>query len=225
MLGLTDPAGHFETFIRRFIAVHCDHEGANASVLAARITGSALSDLYYCVSTAMNCLSGPIHGRANQESLHFILDIENRFGPLPDEAALEAHIRNLLDAKRIIPGFGHAVLRAPDPRYEAIADFGKRLCPDCSVFAIAEQLNRIVTRELKRRGKVLNPYANIDGISGVLLHYFGMTETSFYTVMFSVAQALGICAQLVIEIALLRPIFRPRSVTTAWIRETAGGES
>jgi citrate synthase len=223
MLGLADPQGHFEDFVRQFVAVHCDHEGANASVLTARITHSARTDLFASVGNAMNCLAGHIHGRANQTSVRFILSIEERFGGVPSESELTGFIREMLDNKRIIPGFGHAVLRGPDPRYGALSAFGQRLCPDCSVFVIARLLEKVVTRELKERGKVANPYPNIDAISGVLLHYFGMTEQAFYTVMFSVAQNLGTCAQLVIESGLMAALFRPRSVTREQVREMVGG--
>jgi citrate synthase len=222
MLGLSDPEGRFEDFIGRFVAVHCDHEGANASVLTARITHSAMTDVFASAANAMNCLAGHIHGRANQASVRFIRAIEERFDGAPTEAELTDYIRDMLDNKRIIPGFGHAVLRGPDPRYEALSAFGQRLCPDCPVFVIARLLEKVVTRELKERGKVANPYPNIDAVSGVLLHYFGMTEHAFYTVMFSVAQNLGICAQLVIESGLTAALFRPRSVTRDQVREVAG---
>ena len=221
MLGLSDPQGRFEDFIRQFVVVHSDHEGANASVLTARITHSAMNDIFAAVSSAMNCLAGHLHGRANQESIQFILEIEHRFNGIPTEAELAEFIRDQLDSKRIIPGFGHAVLRGPDPRYQALSAFGQRLCPDCPVFAIAGLLEKVVTPELKTRGKVQNPYPNIDGISGALLHYFGMTEHAFYTVMFSVAQSLGLCAQLVIESGAAAALFRPRSVTRAQIKDLA----
>jgi citrate synthase len=221
MLGLSDPEGRFEAYIRRFVVVHSDHEGANASVLTARITHSALTDVFAAVSGAMNCLAGHLHGRANQESIQFILDIEERFHGIPDEADLAVFIREHLDNRRIIPGFGHAVLRGPDPRYRALSEFGRRLCPDCAVFAIAGLLEKVATAELKSRGKVGNPYPNIDAISGALLHYFGMTEHAFYTVMFSVAQSLGLCAQLVIESGLTAALFRPRSVTREQVRRLA----
>lgn len=212
MLGLPDPSGDFAAFIRQFVAVHADHEGANASVLAARVTHSTMSDLYYAQSSAMNCLAGPLHGRSNQESIQMILEIERRFGGVPSRDELRRHIGEMLDAGRVIPGFGHAVLRDRDPRYDALLQMGKRLCRECGPFAIAEALENVVTTELRARGKAANPFPNIDGISGALLHYFGMTEYAFYTVMFSVAQMLGLTAQLVLERAFGAPLFRPRSL-------------
>ncbi|NIS37753.1 citrate (Si)-synthase, partial [Candidatus Saccharibacteria bacterium] len=63
-------------------------EGANASVLTSRIVNSTLSDLYYSISGAMNCLAGPLHGLANQESVKFVLQIQDKFNGVPDSEEL-----------------------------------------------------------------------------------------------------------------------------------------
>ena len=214
MLGIKDPRGYFHEFIRRFAIVHSDHEGANASVITSRVANSTLSDLYYSISGAMNCLSGPLHGLANQESVRFTLDILNHFQGVPEAEPLRAYLEEFLGAGKIVPGFGHAVLRNTDPRYTALHELGKEICPDLDVFQMVELLAEVVPPLLIEQGKAKNPYPNIDGISGVLLYHFGITDLSFYTVMFSVTQVLGICAQLVINRALMSPIFRPRSITT-----------
>jgi citrate synthase len=70
-----------------------------------------------------------------------------------------------------------------------------------------------------KTGKVKNPWPNVDAINGALFHHFGITETSFYTVFFAVALALGFSAQYVLNRALGTPITRPRSVTTEWIKD------
>lgn len=218
MLGLGEGSEDFVRFLGRFTVVHADHEGANASVLSARVTHSTMSDLYYALSSAMNCLAGPLHGRSNQESVQMLLEIEERYGPSPTREQLQGHVRAMLDAGRVVPGFGHAVLRGRDPRYDALLSLGRRTCRRCGPFAIAEALEGVVSDELRARGKAASPHPNIDGISGALLHDFGMTEVEFYTVMFSVAQSLGLTAQLVIERALGAPLFRPRSMTTEGLR-------
>ncbi|MCB0316269.1 MAG: citrate (Si)-synthase, partial [Calditrichaeota bacterium] len=192
--------------------VHSDHEGANASVLTSRIVNSSLSDLYYSISGSMNSLAGPLHGLANQESVKFVLAIQERFAGVPDAAALSAYVWDYLSAGNVIPGFGHAVLRSDDPRYRALYDFGKRVCPENPVFRIVELLGEVVPPLLKKQGKAKNPYPNIDGISGALLYHFGITDLQFYTVMFSTAQVLGICAQLISTRAIGTSIFRPKSV-------------
>ena len=218
MLGLNDPDGTFRAFLKQFIIVHSDHEGANASVLTSRIVNSSLSDLYYSISGSMNSLAGPLHGLANQESVKFVLAIQERFAGVPDAAALSAYVWDYLSAGNVIPGFGHAVLRSDDPRYRALYDFGKRVCPENPVFRIVELLGEVVPPLLKKQGKAKNPYPNIDGISGALLYHFGITDLQFYTVMFSTAQVLGICAQLISTRAIGTSIFRPKSVTTRWLQ-------
>ena len=218
MLGIEDPGGSFREFIRRFVVVHSDHEGANASVLTSRIANSSLSDLYLSISAAMNSLSGPLHGLANQESVKFALQILKKIKGVPKNKELEKYLREFLQSGSVIPGFGHAVLRHKDPRYTALFEFGKKVCPEEPLFQLVEKLGEIVPPLLIEQGKAKNPYPNIDGISGVLLYHFGIKELNFYTAMFSTSQILGICAQLVINRAIYSPIIRPKSVTTSWLQ-------
>ena len=217
LLGNTDP--QFVDFMEKFFVVHSDHEGANASVFTSRVVNSSLSDLYYAISASMNSLAGPLHGLANQESLSFVMHIYHHFRKVPKPEDLEAYIREHLQSGKVIPGFGHAVLRNHDPRYLALHELGSRICSDDPLFQIVSQLQTIVPRLLKEQGKANNPYPNIDGITGALLYHFGIKEKSFYTVLFSTAQVLGICAQLIINQALMMPIFRPRSITTEQLQQ------
>lgn len=218
MLGLPDTDGWFQNFIRQFVVVHSDHEGANASVYTSRIVDSSLADLYYSISASMNSLAGPLHGLANQECLKFVLKIQAKFEGVPPDEELSKYVWAHLTAGNVIPGFGHAVLRYHDPRYTALFDLGKEYCPDNPIFQISERLGEIVPPLLKKQGKAKNPYPNIDGISGALLHHFGMKELRYYTVMFSTAQILGICAQIIMNRAVYSPIVRPKSVTTRWLQ-------
>ena len=218
-LGFSADDQPFRAFLHRFIIVHCDHEGANASVLTSRVVHSTQSDLYYSLSGAMNCLAGPLHGLANQTSVRFVMEIQREFGGIPTEKALSDWIWQRLNNGLVIPGFGHAVLRDVDPRYQALLDFGEQVCPDDALFRITAMLGEVVPPLLQKQGKAASPYPNIDGISGTLLYHFGMTELDFYTVMFSVAQSIGISAQLILMRALHTPIFRPKSVTTALLQQ------
>lgn len=217
MLGF--PSREFKEFLQKFFVVHSDHEGANASVFSSRVVNSSLSDLYYSISASMNSLAGPLHGLANQESLKFILSVIQEFAGVPSEEQLEKLLKVKIQNGEILPGFGHAVLRAEDPRYQALFEFGEQLCPDDPVFQVAGLLKKLVPPLLIEKGKASNPYPNIDGITGPLLYHFGMKELTFYTVMFSTAQVLGICAQLIINQALMLPIFRPRSIPLAHLKE------
>ncbi len=219
MLGIDDPTGEFKKLMRLYMVVHCDHEGGNVSAHACNLVGSALSDIYYSVSAGLNGLAGPLHGLANQECLKFLLSVREEFGKVPDEEDLEEFVWKRLRNRQVIPGYGHAVLRCTDPRFLAFLEFGKRACPADPIFQLVDSMYRVVPGVLKGHGKAKSPYPNVDAGSGSLLHHFGLTEFSFYTVLFSVSRALGLCAQSVLNRGLASPIERPKSVSTGWIEE------
>ncbi|MBI3450819.1 MAG: citrate (Si)-synthase [Acidobacteria bacterium] len=222
MLGLPDRKGEFARFIRLYMVVHCDHESGNVSAFTAATVSSALSDLYYSLSAGLSGLAGPLHGLANQECLSFVLDVEKKFGGVPTDADLRAHCAETLASGRVIPGYGHAVLRVTDPRFTAFLDFGKSSCPNDDVFRIVERLYEIVPKLLVEQGKAKDPWPNVDAGSGSLLHHFGLTEFDYYTVLFAVSRSLGIAAQAILNRALGTPIMRPKSVTSAALRRTLG---
>jgi citrate synthase len=218
MLGLPDPTGEFANLIRLYMTLHSDHEGGNVSAFSCHTVGSALSDPYYAVSAGMNGLAGPLHGLANQECLHFVLEMQKKFNGVPTDEQLRQFAWDTLKDGHVIPGYGHAVLRITDPRYTAFHEFGARVCAKDDVFRIVDAIFRVVPGVLKEQGKAKDPWPNVDAISGVLLYHFGLTEFDYYTVLFGVSRALGMCSQLVINRALGTPITRPKSVSTKWIR-------
>ncbi|NOX36946.1 MAG: citrate (Si)-synthase [Calditrichaeota bacterium] len=219
MLGLDTDLEVFQQYIRKYLIVHSDHEGGNVTVNSSRIVNSALSDLYFSISAGINGLAGPIHGMANQESVQFAQSIYQHFHGIPTDVQLEQYIWDYLDQGKIIPGFGHAVLRDQDPRFQVLHRFGREVGVDNALFQIIDALSRVVPPILKKIGKVKDPYPNIDAISGVLLYHFGMTEMDYYPVLFALAQIMGISAQIIVSRALMLPIFRPRSVTTEWLKQ------
>ncbi|MBN1256949.1 MAG: citrate (Si)-synthase [Planctomycetes bacterium] len=217
--GIDDPDGKFADLIRLYMVLHCDHEGGNVSANTCHTVGSALSDAYLAVSAGLNGLAGPLHGLANQICLRFILKIMERYNGVPTDEELIEYCWEVLKAGRVIPGYGHAVLRATDPRFTAFNEFGQRVCPDDEIFMIVNKMFKLIPDVLKEHGKAANPYPNVDAGSGCLLYHFGITEFSYYTVFFSVSRAMGMLAQLIINRALGTPITRPKSVTTEWIKE------
>jgi len=218
MLGIADPTGEFANFMRLYTTLHSDHEGGNVSAYACHVVGSALSDAYYAATAGWNGLAGPLHGLANQECLHFVLDIHKKYSGVPSDEELKKFTWDRLNSGQVVPGYGHAVLRAIDPRFVCFHSFGERVCPQDEVFRIVDRLYRIVPGVLKEHGKAKNPWPNVDAGSGALLYHFGMTEFSYYTVLFAVSRALGMTAQLTLNRALGSPITRPNSVTTAEIK-------
>ncbi len=220
MIGLPDETGDFHKLMQLYFMLHCDHEGGNVSAFASHTVASALSDPYYAVSAGLNGLAGPLHGLANQECLKFVLSVRDEFDGVPSEDELKQYCWDRLNNGRVIPGYGHAVLRCPDPRFTAFIKFGQEHIKDDEVFSIVDRLFNVVPGVLKEHGKAKNPWPNVDAVSGSLLYYYGLREFNFYTVLFSISRTMGMISQMVWERALGIPITRPKSVTTDWIRQT-----
>jgi len=219
MIGLPDETGDFHKLMQLYFMLHCDHEGGNVSAFASHTVASALSDPYYAVSAGLNGLAGPLHGLANQECLKFVLSVRDDFKGVPSKDELKQYCWDRLNSGRVIPGYGHAVLRCPDPRFSAFIDFGKKNIKDDDVFAIVDRLFEVVPGVLQDHGKAKNPWPNVDAASGSLLYYYGLKEFNYYTVLFSISRTMGMISQMVWERALGIPITRPKSVTTAWIKQ------
>ncbi|KAA8492383.1 Citrate synthase, mitochondrial [Porphyridium purpureum] len=217
MMGFDSPS--FADLMRLYLCIHSDHEGGNVSAHTVRLVGSALSDAYYSVAAGMCGLAGPLHGLANQEVLNWLIGMRKALGDLPmNEENLTKICWDTLNSGKVIPGFGHAVLRKTDPRYMCQREFALKHLPDDEMFKLVSLLYEVVPKVLTEQGKVKNPYPNVDAHSGVLLQYYGLTEQSYYTVLFGVSRAMGTCASLVWDRALMLPLERPKSVTTGWIK-------
>ncbi|MFH1843977.1 MAG: citrate (Si)-synthase [bacterium] len=219
MLGIKDPDGSFADCMRLYLTLHCDHEGGNVSAHTAHCVASALSDPYYATSAGLNGLAGPLHGLANQECLNWVLQLRKRFKGVPSDEQLEKFAWDTLNSGKVIPGYGHAVLRVTDPRFTAFRAFGNKHFPNDPIMKIVDKVYTIVPEVLKKQGKAKNPWPNVDAGSGALLYHYGMKEFSYYTVLFSISRSMGICSQMVVERALGIPIERPKSVPTAWIKK------
>ncbi len=223
MMGIPDTDGSFAKLMRLYMVLHSDHESGNVSANAAATVNSALSDLYYSLSAGLNGLAGPLHGLANQECLTWVIATRDRFNGVPTREQLEKYAWETLEAGHVVPGYGHAVLRITDPRFDAFLDFGKKYCADSDVFQIVERVFEVVPTVLKQVKKIKDPWPNVDAASGALLYKYGLTEMSYYTVLFSVSRALGICSQAVIARAMGYPIVRPKSSTTEWLKKQLVG--
>lgn len=219
MLGLDDSNGEFTKLMRLYMVLHTDHEGGNVSAFTAHTVSSALSDPYYSLSAGLNGLAGPLHGLANQECLKWVLELVEEFGGVPEEEQLEKFTWDTLNSGRVIPGYGHAVLRVTDPRFTAFHAFGKEFCMNDPVFQTVDRVFTVVPKVLKQIEKISNPWPNVDAASGSLLHHYGLKEFSFYTVLFSVSRSLGIGAQNILARGFGLPIVRPKSVTIEWMRD------
>lgn len=218
MMKIEDKKGYAE-LARLYFILHSDHESGNVSAHAMHLVGSALADVYQSFSSALNGLAGPLHGLANQEFLGWAIDVKNKFGGVPTREELYKFAWDTLNSGHVIPGYGHAVLRVPDPRFMALLEFAKKHFPQDELVRLAELVFDVVPQVLKEQGKAKNPAPNVDAISGTLQYYYGVREFEFYTVLFGVGRALGVTANYVWARALGQPIERPKSMTTKMLED------
>lgn len=220
MMGIAKP---YDDVSRLYFILHSDHESGNVSAHTGHLVASALSDIYYSISAMLNGLAGPLHGLANQEVLRWIQGVSDHMGgKIPTEDEMKQFVWDTLNSGQVVPGFGHAVLRKTDPRYQAQRDFSLKHLPNDPLFKYVDVLYKVVPPILVEQGKAKNPWPNVDAQSGVIQWHYGVTEYDFYTVLFGVGRALGVTANIIWDRALGYPIERPKSLTTAMLEEIAG---
>lgn len=222
MLGYEDPK--FTELMRLYLTIHADHEGGNVSAHTCHLVASALSDPYLSFAASMNGLAGPLHGLANQEVLVWLTNVIELVGPDATQDQLKEFLWSTLKSGQVVPGYGHAVLRKTDPRYTCQRGFALKHLPDDPMFRLVSNLFEVAPGVLTEHGKTKNPWPNVDAHSGVLLQYYGMSEMSYYTVLFGVSRALGVLSSLVWDRALGLPIERPKSFTTEALIEMAAAK-
>lgn len=220
MLGYEDHS--FRELMRLYMTIHADHEGGNVSAHTTHLVGSTLSDPYLAYAAGMNGLAGPLHGLANQEVIKWIFEMQRTLGTdLPAREQIAQYVQDTLNAGKVVPGYGHAVLRKTDPRFTVQMEFGKKNMPEDKLCRTVWNIYEVVPPILKSLGKIKNPWPNVDAHSGALLVHYGMVEYEFYTVLFAVSRSLGVLASLCWDRALALPLERPKSITTesvkAWL--------
>jgi citrate synthase len=221
MMGYDNP--DIYKLFRLYLTIHADHEGGNVSAHTTHLVASALSNPYYSYAAGMLGLAGPLHGYANQEVVAWVLDMIKQLGTeSPTKQQIHDFCEKTIAAGRVIPGYGHAVLRKTDPRFEAQRAFAAKYCKGDSFIQIINDLYEVVPPILGSLGKVKNPWPNVDAYSGSLLRHYKIMEAPFYTVLFGVSRALGVLASLLWDRALGLQIERPSSYTLEWFKEKAG---
>ena len=209
----------FNELMRLYLTIHADHEGGNVSAHATHLVGSALSSPYLSFAAGMNGLAGPLHGRANQEVLEWLFKFRDAVKGDYSKESIEKYLWDTLNSGRVIPGYGHAVLRKTDPRYTAQREFALKHFPDYDLFKLVSAIYQIAPEVLTKQGKTKNPWPNVDSHSGVLLQYYGLTEAPFYTVLFGISRAFGVLSQLILDRAYGLAIERPKSFSTDKFKE------
>jgi citrate synthase len=156
----------FDEAMRMYLTIHADHEGGNVSAHTTRLVGSALSDPYLSFSAAMCGLAGPLHGLANQEVLSWVLALQAEFvksGKPVNHDTITQYAWDTLNSGKVIPGYGHAVLRKTDPRYMAQREFCQKHMPNDELFKIVSTIYEVVpgvsgARARRRRRRRHSPH-------------------------------------------------------------------
>jgi citrate synthase len=197
MLTGTRPGEEARRALDVSLILYAEHE-FNASTFAARVVCSTMSDLHSSVTAAIGALKGPLHGGANERVLEVLEEVGS-----PDRA--EHWVRQALDKKRRIMGFGHRVYKEGDVRAEYLR-------PLCAALAAAtghqgmEETAATIER-IVREEKGLSP--NLDWPSARLYRYLGL-EVRLYTPLFVLSRVAGWCAHVMEQLENNR-LIRPRS--------------
>ena len=215
MLDSPDAKPGLVRLMKVFDILHFDHGGGNLSTFIGKAVASGHEDIYGSLIGAMSGLAGPLHGMANQECLRFLKRALVVVKDPTDEDAIRAYIQKLWDNKDKLFGFGHAVLRVEDPRATVQYELGQEIAGDNELFKMALSMRKLGVEFLSTQEKVSNPFPNVDAVSGSLLTAEGLTDETYYTVLFGLSRCVGIAAQIVYEREEARggkgtPIIRPK---------------
>jgi len=160
------------------LVLHAEH-GMNASTFAARVIAATLADMHAAVTGAIAALKGPLHGGANQDVMELLLEAGT-----PD--ALETKVRGMLANKQKVPGFGHRVYRAFDPRATFLRKMSKQLGEAAGNTQWYEMSERLIP--LMKAEKNLNP--NVDFFSASAYYTMGI-PLDLFTPIFAIARVAG----------------------------------
>ena len=179
------------------LILYAEHE-FNASTFSARVCASTLSDIYSAVCSAIGTLRGPLHGGANEAAMALITQYESA------EQAING-IRDMLQDKQKIMGFGHAVYTQSDPRNTLIKQWSKQLAERVGkqhIFAVSEAIENLMWEEKKL-------FANLDFYSASTYHFLGV-PTKLFTPIFVCSRTAGWAAHI-FEQRKTNILIRPRA--------------
>lgn len=182
------------------LILYAEHE-FNASTFAARVTAGTLSDFYSAITSAIGTLRGPLHGGANEAAMALIEQFKT-----PDEA--EIGLKEMLENKALVMGFGHRVYTTCDPRSDIIKKWSFKLGEakgDLTLYHISERIEKVMWDEKKL-------FPNLDFYSASAYHYCDI-PTPLFTPIFVMSRITGWSAH-VFEQRANNKLIRPTSEYT-----------
>lgn len=179
------------------LILHADHE-LNASTFAARVTAATLSDIYSAVTSAIGALKGPLHGGANEDVIRLLLATKS-----PDDAVKK--VKEDLNNKKKISGFGHRVYKVLDPRAIHLKKMSEELGKRTGHTELYEKSSRVEQTVKEMKG--LN--ANVDFYSASTYYSLGI-PVDLFTPIFAVSRMSGWTAH-VLEQYRNNRLIRPRA--------------
>lgn len=197
MINGEEPDPEEERILDLCLILHADHT-MNASTFSGRVVGSTMADPYSVISSALGALSGPLHGGANED----VMALLDRIGS-PEKA--RPFVENMIAKKEKIPGFGHRVYKAMDPRAKILKEHARRLAAKSGSerFETALQVEEVVEEHYAEKGI----WPNVDFFSGIVYHEIGIARDCF-TPIFAMARVSGWLAHWMEQMQNNR-IFRP----------------
>jgi citrate synthase len=179
------------------LILHADHE-LNASTFAARVTAATLSDMYSAVTSAIGALKGPLHGGANEDVIRMLLATKS-----PDDAVQK--VKDDLNKKKKISGFGHRVYKVLDPRAIHLKKMSQEVGKRTGHTELYEKSSRVEQTVSEMKG--LN--ANVDFYSASTYYSLGI-PVDLFTPIFAVSRMSGWTAH-VLEQYRNNRLIRPRA--------------
>jgi len=196
----TEPDAETARLFDMTLTCYADH-GFNASTFAGRVTTSTLSDMHSGIVSAIGTLKGPLHGGANEEAMHMLLDIGT-----PDKA--EAYVRTAMANKKKLMGFGHRAYKTGDPRAMLLSEKAEALCQRTNTQHWHE-IARIVTNIMVNE-KGIHP--NVDFPTAYIYYIMGL-PIPIYTPIFALARVAGWAAHIIEQLDNNR-LIRPKALYT-----------
>lgn len=180
----TPPSDREAQVLDTCLVLHADHT-MNASTFAARVCAATLSDMHSAVVAALGTLKGPLHGGANEQVMRGLEAMRSNGGADPAGAAGAQVLARLRHGERI-PGFGHRVYQARDPRAALLREMSAELgaaSGDDTYYRMSQKMAEVVFAE-----KGL--YPNVDFYAATVYHYLRI-PTGLFTSVFSVSRMAG----------------------------------